>query len=178
MLIRALVCGAMGLARLVELAHSQRNLTKQGAVEEGAASRRTFPIMVALHTTVIAGTFLAGGRPRPVWLTALALVQPLRLWVLVTLGGRWSARGAVATGLSVATDGPYAHVRHPNYAVVLAELLLLPLAFGLQRLAIVGFAVNAALLAVRIRDEERLLMRRPGYREHFGDKRRLIPGLI
>ena len=48
MLTRALVCGAMGLARLLELVHSQRNLAKQGAVEEGEGSRRTFPIMVAL----------------------------------------------------------------------------------------------------------------------------------
>ena len=134
--------------------------------------------MVALHTTVIAGTFLAGGRPRPLWLAGLALLQPLRVWVLVTLGVRWSARGAVATELTVATDGPYAYVRHPNYTVVLAELVFLPLAFGLKRLAVLGFVVNAALLAIRIRDEERLLMRRPGYREHFGDKRRLIPGLI
>jgi methyltransferase len=178
MLIRAIVCGAMGLARLVELVHSRRNLENQGPVEEGEGSRRTFPIMVALHTTVIAGTFLAGGRPRPLWLTSLALLQPLRLWVLVTLGGRWSARGTVATELTVATEGPYAYLRHPNYAVVLGELVFLPLAFGLKRLALLGFAVNAALLAVRIHDEESLLVRQPGYREHFADKKRLIPGLI
>ena len=73
MLIRALVCGAMGLARLLELVHSQRNLAAQGSVEEGEASRSTFPIMVALHTTVIAGTFLAGGPSPASWLTALAL---------------------------------------------------------------------------------------------------------
>jgi methyltransferase len=178
MLIRTLVCGYMAAARLVELAYSRRNLAKHEAVQEGDWSRRTFPLIVALHTAVIAGTFLAGGRPRPGWLTGLGVLQPLRFWVLLTLGRRWSARGAVARDATVVTGGPYRFIRHPNYAVVLGELVALPLAFGLKRLALLGFVTNVALLSLRIRDEERLLLRLPGYREHFGRKRRLLPGVL
>jgi methyltransferase len=178
MLIRILVCGFMALARLLELVHSQRNLAAQGPVAEGELSRRSFPLIVALHTGVIVATALRGGRVRTGWLLALAALQPLRVWVLITLGHRWSARGAVAEQLSVATDGPYRYIRHPNYAVVLGELVFLPLAFGLKRVSIVGLIANSALLTIRIRDEERLLLQRPGYEEHFGDKPRLLPGIL
>src|SRR4051794_10888505 len=63
MVIRLAVCGSMALARLLELVHSRRNLAAQGSVHEGELSKRTFPLMVALHTAVIAGTFLRGGSP-------------------------------------------------------------------------------------------------------------------
>jgi methyltransferase len=178
MLTRLFVCGAMGLARLVELVYSKRNLAEKQSVEEGELSRRTFPLMVLLHTVVIAGTALRGGRPRRFWLAGLVLLQPLRAWVLMTLGHSWSARGAVAEEVTIATNGPYRYIRHPNYAVVLGELVLLPLAFGLRRLAFAGFVANAALLTLRIRDEETLLLAKPGYEAHFGDKRRLIPGIF
>lgn len=168
----------MALARMLELVHSRRNLAAQGPVEEGNLSQRTFPLIVALHTFVIGATLFRGSSAKPGLLAALAALQPLRVWILMTLGRRWSARGAVAVELTVATNGPYRFIRHPNYAVVLAELVLLPLAFGLTRLSIVGFIANSLLLAIRIRDEEKVLMKRPGYREHFRLKRRLIPGLL
>jgi methyltransferase len=178
MLIRLVVCGSMALARVLELIHSRRNLAAQGSVEEEELSKRTFPLIAILHTAVIAATLLRGCRLRPAWLVALVALQPVRLWVLITLGRRWSARGAVAEQLAVATDGPYRFIRHPNYAVVLGELVLLPLAFGLRRVSVVGFIANSLLLAIRIRDEEKLLPRRRGYVEHFGRKRRLVPAIF
>ena len=175
MLIRLLVCGGMGAARLVELAYSRRNLRHAGETTEGSASRATFPLIVLVHAAAILGTALWGGKARLPWLSVLLAVQPLRLWVLLTLRDRWNARGSVAAGLRIATDGPYAHVRHPNYAVVIVELLSLPMAFGLSRLALATTLTNALLLALRIRDEERLLAQLPGYLDHFRDKPRLLP---
>jgi methyltransferase len=135
--------------------------------------------MVALHTAVIGGTALLGRRkPRLVWLALLLAVQPLRWWVLSTLGKRWNARGVVPNYMELATDGPYAHVRHPNYSVVAVELLALPAAFGLDRLAAIATVSNAGLLALRVRDEEALLFGLPGYAEHFDDKPRFLPGLF
>jgi methyltransferase len=175
MLIRLLVCASMGAARLAELAYSRRNLQHGAEPREGAASRATFPLIVLVHTTVILGTALRGGRPRLPWLALLFAAQPLRLWVLLTLRHRWNARGSVAPDLQVATNGPYAYVRHPNYAVVIVELLALPLAFGLRQFAIGAAVVNGILLTLRIRDEERLLRELPGYVEHFDDMPRLVP---
>lgn len=177
MLIRVVVCALMGGGRLAEVAWSRRNLAESGRTMEGARSRRTFPLIVAVHTGVIAGTAFCGGPPRWPWLLLLATVQPIRVWVLVTLGKRWNVRAAVPEEMSVATTGPYAFVRHPNYTVVAVELAALPLGFGLARLALAATAVNAALLAARIPEEERALRRLRGWGEHFSGKKRFIPGL-
>jgi isoprenylcysteine carboxyl methyltransferase (ICMT) family protein YpbQ len=65
----------MAAARLAEISYSRRNITRSGATEEGIWSARTFPLIVAVHTCVIAGTAVFGrGRPRLPW---LALSLPL-----------------------------------------------------------------------------------------------------
>jgi methyltransferase len=169
----------MAAARLVELAWSARNLRRAGAASEGRWSRQTYPAIVLVHASVIGGTALLGrGRPRPGWLALLALVQPLRLWVLLTLGRRWNTRAAVPCAMTVATGGPYRAVRHPNYTVVVFELAALPLAFGLSALALMAGIVNAALLSVRIAEEEAALQRLPGYTAHFRGKPRFLPWLF
>lgn len=178
-MIRIFVCGLMATARLVELRKSNGNIASHADSREGDWSRRLFPAMVALHTAVIAGTALFGTKkPRLHWLALLLAVQPLRWWVLGTLNKRWNARGAVPRQMEVATNGPYAFVRHPNYSVVAVELATLPAAFGLNWLAIVATVGNAALLTLRIREEEALLFELPGYAEHFGDKPRFVPGVF
>jgi methyltransferase len=169
----------MAVARLVELRYSGRNIRSQSQASEGETSRRSYPLILLLHTLVIGGTLLRGSpRPRWGWLLLLLAVQPLRLWVLATLGARWNARGVVPQAMDVCTEGPYAFVRHPNYSVVAIELASLPAAFGLGRFAVAASLVNAALLTLRVRDEEALLLQLPGYREHFATKPRFLPFLI
>jgi methyltransferase len=53
--------------------------------------------------------------------------------------------------------GPFRFLRHPNYAVVIAEIAVLPLAFGEYAAAIVFSLLNAALLWWRIRIENEAL---------------------
>src|SRR5690606_18334266 len=138
-----------------ELAYSRRNMQRRPVSSEGQWSRGTYPLIVALHTAVIAMTLLRGGhRPAAAWLVALLAVQPLRAWILILLGDRWNARAAVPDSMPMETRGPYRLIRHPNYLVVVLELLAPPMAFRLRTLALLATAVNAALLAVRIRDEE------------------------
>ena len=166
----------MAAARLIEIAHSRRNLQQSGSAREGRWSARTYPFMVLLHTMVLVTTLLRGRRrPTAGWLSLLLAVQPIRLWVLMLLGGRWNTRGAVPVAMRVETRGPYAVIRHPNYVVVAIELLALPLAFGLRRVALLATVANAALMWPRIREEERALMLLPGYRQHFACKGRFIP---
>jgi methyltransferase len=169
----------MGAARLLELAFSRRNVKQAGPGNEGSRSRRSFGLMVALHTCVIAGTLLFGRRRHAGWLALLSVVQPLRYWALLSLGRNWNARGVVASEMTPVIKGPYAFVRHPNYAVVFVELLALPAAFGVDRRAVIAAsAVNVALLTVRIREEEALLSQVPGYDEAFAGKARFIPHLF
>jgi methyltransferase len=152
-------------------------MATSGELTEGTWSQRTYPGIVAVHAAVIGGTALFGGRARWVWLALLLFAQPVRAWVLLTLRQRWNTRGAVPAEMEVATTGPYAYVRHPNYAVVSIELAALPLAFGLWSIAVAGSLANAALLSARIAEEEAALARLPGWNEHFGPKPRFIPGV-
>ncbi len=178
MLTRLLVCLYVATARLAELALSRRNLRESGPATESDASRATYPLIIGVHTLAIAGTLLSGHKRSRPWLIVLLAVQPVRAWVLLTLGRRWNARGAVSEETEVETSGPYTFVRHPNYAVVAVELLALPMAFRAPKLALIVTAANAALLAARIHEEEKALMELPGYARHFLHKKRFIPGLF
>jgi methyltransferase len=178
-ILRLCVCASMAAARLLELRYSRRNMQRSGASDEGSWSRRTYPLMVTLHSGVLAGTLLAGSnRPRRPWLTLLLAAQPVRAWILFLLGNRWNTRGNVPRSLAVETRGPYALVRHPNYVIVAVELAALPLAFDLPRLAAAATLANAGLMVARVRDEERALMAVPAYRAHFARKARFIPYLF
>jgi methyltransferase len=92
------------------------------------------------------------------WLVgAYGLVQVARYWVISTLGERWTTRILVLPGAALVRSGPYRILRHPNYAVVVTEIALLPLAFGLLAYAIVFSILNATVLMWRIRVENRAL---------------------
>ncbi len=142
--------------RLAELVVARRNtawLLSQGAVEAG---RRHYPLIVLLHAGWLISLILSVPADRaPDWwlLAGFFALQPVRYWVLLTLGRRWTTRVIVLPGAPPVTGGPYRWLRHPNYAVVAGEILLLPLAFGAWEIAL-GFSVlNAAVLAHRIRVE-------------------------
>ncbi|WP_420452995.1 isoprenylcysteine carboxyl methyltransferase family protein [Ilumatobacter sp.] len=146
--------------RLGELAWSRRNegrLARRGGVESDSGHH---PAMVALHSGWIVATAWEasrGGRARPGALAAYALLQPLRYWVIRTLGDRWTTRIVVVPGEAPVTSGPYRWVEHPNYLVVAAELVVLPLGVGAPRTAAVTSVLNAALMAIRIPAERRAL---------------------
>ena len=153
------------VARGVELAVSERNRRwslAQGGVESGAGH---YPVMVLLHTGLLAGAVvevLTLDRPFLPWLgwPMLALLvasHALRWWCIASLGRQWCTRIVVVPGLSAVTAGPYRFLRHPNYVAVVLEGIALPLVHTAWVTA-GGFTVaNAALLRVRIAAEERAL---------------------
>jgi len=55
--------------------------------------------------------------------------------------------------------GPYRFMAHPNYAVVAAEIAVLPVAYGLYWYALAFSLINAAVFAVRIKAESEALAR-------------------
>ena len=153
------VLGFVTAQRLVELAYSRRNethLKTAGGIEHGAAH---YPLMVALHAVWLGALWLAasGRHPHLGWLAVFALLQLLRVWVLATLGPRWTTRIIVLPGVPPIRSGPYRLMSHPNYAVVTAEIFVLPMAFGLVGLALLFSLLNAAVLFVRIRAETEAL---------------------
>jgi methyltransferase len=85
------------------------------------------------------------------------VLQGLRLWVIRTLGPRWTTRIIVPPGQPLVTAGPYRYLAHPNYLVVAGEIAVLPLMLGLPWMAALFTVLNAAVLAIRIRAENRAL---------------------
>ena len=85
------------------------------------------------------------------------LVQPLRYWAIFSLGHYWNTKILVVPGARLVGRGPYRYVSHPNYVVVVVEILAFPLIFGAWWTALVFTALNAAVLYVRIREENRAL---------------------
>jgi methyltransferase len=149
------------LSRLVELPIARANTRRLIAAGGHEVAEGHYPLIVALHIAWL-GTlwWLAPGRPMNLPLLALfGLVEVVRIWVVQTLGPRWTTRIIVVPGEKLVRRGPYKFLNHPNYAVVVAEIALLPLVFGLWWTALIFSLLNAAILFVRIRAENRALGR-------------------
>jgi methyltransferase len=159
MILSVVILTFATLQRLVELAIARRNtrrLFAQGAVESGAEH---YPILVGLHAAWLVGLWwLAWDRPANLPLLGVyAVIEVLRVWTMVSLGARWTTRIVTVPGAPRIRRGPYRFMSHPNYAVVAAEVLVLPLVFGLTAYAVVFTVLNASVLFVRIRAEEHAL---------------------
>jgi methyltransferase len=162
MVLAGVILGLVTLQRLGELILSRRNterLLAQGARE---AAPGHYPLIVALHATWLAGLWYLAVWRADVdvswgWLVLFVILQGLRLWVLAVLGPRWTTRIIVLPGAPLVREGPYRFVSHPNYCIVAAEILVLPLCFGLVWYGIVFAGLNALVLLVRIRAEEAAL---------------------
>jgi methyltransferase len=145
--------------RLAELVIAKRNtadLLAKGAVEYGAGH---YPAIVLLHAAWLVGLWLfaAGLEPNLPLAGVYLLLQAFRVWTLASIGRRWTTRIIVVPGETLVARGPYRFMRHPNYAVVIAEILVLPLVFGLHAYAVLFSVLNALMLWVRIGAEEKAL---------------------
>ena len=154
-----IILALVTLQRAGELVVARRNtqrLIARGAVEISAGH---YPLVVAVHAAWLISLWLFG-RDQPVNAIALAaylVLQGFRGWVFWTLGARWTTRIMVIPGETLVSAGPYRYLSHPNYAVVTGEIAVLPLVFYLPWLAAIFTALNAAVLAIRIRAENRAL---------------------
>jgi methyltransferase len=157
--LASIILVLMTLQRLGELVlsrHNTRKLLARGAIEVGADH---YSLIVSVHAAWLTSLWI-WGRDHDVNLVALALfvaLQVFRVWILATLGSRWTTRIIILPGEPLVVSGPYKYFSHPNYAVVVAEMALLPLALHLPLLALIFTALNAAVLVIRIRTEVRAL---------------------
>ena len=147
------------LQRLSELIIAHRNtkaLKARGGVEVGA---NHYPVMVLLHASWLGGLWWYGWNAVVIWpLMALyILLQGFRIWILASIGRRWTTRILSVPGETLVASGPYRFMKHPNYALVLLEVPLLPLALGLNWFAVLYGMLNIAMLTWRISVEEAAL---------------------
>ena len=157
------VIALVAVERLGELILANVNtkrLLRMGAVE---IDRAGYGFFVALHAgwlVAVVATVPAATAPNW-WLLALfGALQAGRLWVITSLGRRWTTRLIVLTDGPLVASGPYRWLRHPNYVIVTAEVAILPLAFAAVAIAVVFSACNGVLVLRRIRLEDAALGRR------------------
>jgi methyltransferase len=157
----ALLLAFITVQRLAELLLARRNtqrLRAEGGIEFG---RSHYPWMVALHAAWLAGLWWLGhARPVDPFLFAVfILLQAGRIWVIASLGRRWTTRILVLPRARLVASGPYRWLRHPNYWIVALEIAVVPLALGLPIFAAVFTVLNAGMLYHRIRTENAALAR-------------------
>ena len=147
--------------RFTELYISKRNekwLLSQGAIEYG---REHYPYIVALHTlfilSLIAEYYLTGGQPVSyIFLLLFVLLLAFKYWVLSSLGLYWNTRIYRIPGAVAVRRGPYKLFKHPNYVDVVLEIAMIPLVFHLYYTAIIFSVLNAIMLSVRIKVENKV----------------------
>lgn len=146
----------VALQRLVELVLARRNtaaLLARGAHEIGAGH---YPLMVCLHLAwLLAIAWFGWQAPVSVpWLVVYAALQGARVWIIASLGSRWTTR-VIILDEPLVVRGPYRFVSHPNYLLVVAEIIVVPMVLGLVWVAAIFTALNGAMLALRISVEQR-----------------------
>jgi methyltransferase len=148
--------------RLAELYVSSKNekwLLKNGAVEYG---KEHYPFIVAMHTLFIISVIA-----EYIWRdnTVVNYVLIILFFVLIvikaivisTLGHYWNTKIYKVPGTRPVDTGIYKYIKHPNYIIVICEIAIIPLAFGLYYTAVVFTLLNAIILTVRIKKENEVL---------------------
>ena len=153
------ILGFVTAQRLIELPVARANTARLLAAGGREVAPGHYPLIVALHAAWLASLWwFALGRQIDVNLLILfGFVELARIWVLRSLGNRWTTRIIIVPGEQLVARGPYHFISHPNYAVVVAEIALLPMVFGLWPIALLFTVLNAMILTVRIRAENRAL---------------------
>jgi methyltransferase len=151
------------IQRLAELAYANANtrrLLAEGGREYGAEH---YPLFIVLHTGWLMAIALFGDpteRPDMLLLNIFVASQTFRFWTLASIGRWWTTRIISAPHFSRVKRGPYRFIKHPNYALVVIEIALLPLILGAPAMALTFSILNAALLWWRIRVENIVLAER------------------
>lgn len=154
----ALFLGFIIVQRLSELVIAKRNtarLLSKGAYEVGAEH---YPVMVAMHSAWIACLVIFGFDESVAygWLAIFAVLQVFRVWILGSLGSRWTTR-IIILEEPLVVRGPFKYFSHPNYMLVVAEIIVAPMVLGLWWVAVPFTVLNAAMLWVRIGVEHKAL---------------------
>ena len=176
--------GVVALLRLLELVVSARRARERR--ESLVSEPGLFPAMVLLHVGLLIApcveVWLLGRPLIPALAIAaaavLVLATVLRVLTLRALGRAWNVRVVVPEEGAIVTHGPYRWIRHPNYLVVILEVVALPLLHTAWISALVLSALNGVVLWRRIRTEEAALSQLPAWVDAMADRKRLIPGVF
>jgi methyltransferase len=150
------------LLRIGELILSRRNeiwLLQNGDMEYG---QKHYPYIVALHVLFIGSLIIEYSAKQTVTFSMFFLILYFLLlafkgWVITSLGKFWNTKIYHISGFPLIKKGVYKYVTHPNYLIVISEIAIIPLVFHLYFTSIVFTVLNAIMLSVRIKEENKVL---------------------
>nr|WP_321520508.1 isoprenylcysteine carboxylmethyltransferase family protein [uncultured Macellibacteroides sp.] len=150
------------LLRIGELILSRRNevwLLQNGAIEYG---QKHYPYIVMLHVLFIVSLVIEYSITQTVSFNLFFLVFYLLLLifkasVIRSLGKFWNTKIYHIPDFPLIKNGAYKYVKHPNYLIVIAEIAIIPLVFHLYYTAIAFTVLNAIMLFVRVKEENKVL---------------------
>ncbi len=141
-----------------------------------------YSIMVLMHLsffiTLLFEVYFLNKEISTFWpfLAVLFLIsQTMRVWALLSLGRYWNTKIIVLPNTRIVKKGPYKYLRHPNYVIVVVEILLVPLLFQAYWTAAIFSVLNAWMLSVRIPLEEKALILETDYKHQFENISRFSP---
>ena len=150
------------LLRIGELILSRSNerwLLQNGAIEYG---QKHYPYIVALHVLFIVALIIEYSTKQTAsfsmfFLVLYFLLLAFKARVITTLGKFWNTKIYHIQGFPLMKNGVYKYIKHPNYLIVIAEIAIIPLVFQLYFTAIVFTLLNAIMLSVRVKEENKVL---------------------
>jgi methyltransferase len=161
--VATIILALVTLQRLGELVLARANTNRLLARGAREIAPEHYPMLVGMHAAWLISLWVWGRDQSvdPFALASFIVLQGLRVWVIATLGLRWTTRIIVLPDQPLISSGPYRYLSHPNYVVVAAEIAVLPLALHLPWIALVFTILNAMVLTIRIRAEARALAAQP-----------------
>lgn len=151
---------AILVQRIVENVHGNHNINRLLAEGGREVGQKFYRIVPVVHMSWVFALLLLipADAPASGWLLALyGLLQIARYTVIFTLGKYWTTRTITLDGAPVVRHGIYKYLRHPNYVIVVAEVIVMPLAFGAWPIALIWGAAHIAVLGYRAWLEEKTL---------------------
>jgi len=150
------------LLRIGELVLSKRNekwLIQNGAVEYG---QKHYLFIVALHGLFISSVIFEYFRQQDpefsiVLIIFYLILLAFKFWIILSLGKFWNTKIYHIPNIPLIKEGPYKFLKHPNYLIVIAEIAVIPMIFHLYFTAITFTLLNAIMLFVRIKEENKAL---------------------
>jgi protein-S-isoprenylcysteine O-methyltransferase Ste14 len=146
----------------------------------GEMPRKPFPFVVAFLGTaapLLVRPVEGGFQLIPGWIAGVLMT--IGLFINITAkAALWRSFGLAAANRGIRAGGPYRVVRHPMYlGYFLAEVGFL--AVNLNPANIVKYLLGWSMQLLRIREEEKFLMKDESYRELARRVQfRLVPGLF
>lgn len=169
------------LERLIELYIAKKNAIYIEAIGGFEVGKAHYKYIVLLHILFLI-SFYIESRIRDAlpayWLIPFIffiLIQIVRYWIISSLGRFWNTRVYVVPNSEPINKGPYRYLRHPNYLVVILEMITIPLIFGAYFTAFIFPVLNAFLLSTRIKVEEEALFANTQYQSSMKNKPRFLP---